>query len=73
MSPVGDSLRLRCRQFPSLVNTCTLDWFSRWPEEALFYVSSAFLKELSLPNEEVRKSLAEMCMIIHTTVEESSD
>ena len=32
MSPVGDTLRVRCRKFPSLVNCCTLDWFSRWPE-----------------------------------------
>lgn len=39
MSPVGDDLRVRCRQFPSLVNCCTLDWFSRWPREALLYVS----------------------------------
>jgi dynein heavy chain len=73
MSPVGDSLRVRCRQFPSLVNTCTLDWFSRWPEEALLYVSSAFLKDLALPNDEVRNSLAEMCKTIHTSVEEASD
>ena len=60
MSPVGDTLRVRCRMFPSLVNCCTLDWFSRWPEEALLYVSSEFLKELDLPNDDVRKSLAEM-------------
>ena len=46
MSPVGDSLRVRCRKFPSLVNCCTIDWFSRWPEEALLYVSSEFLKQL---------------------------
>lgn len=32
MSPVGATLRVRCRQFPSLVNCCTLDWFSKWPE-----------------------------------------
>ena len=73
MSPVGDTLRVRCRMFPSLVNCCTLDWFSRWPEEALLYVSSEFLKELELPSEEVRQSLAEMCMAIHTSVEETSD
>ena len=46
MSPVGDTLRVRCRQFPSLVNCCTLDWFSSWPEEALLYVSTEKLKEL---------------------------
>lgn len=39
MSPVGDSLRIRCRKFPSLVNCCTLDWFDNWPEEALLNVS----------------------------------
>ena len=58
MSPVGDDLRVRCRKFPSLVNCCTLDWFSRWPEEALLYVSRAFLKNLELPSEEVRENLA---------------
>lgn len=70
MSPVGDTLRVRCRNFPSLVNCCTLDWFSRWPEEALLFVSQEFLKELDLPSEEVRASLAKMCMIIHTSVED---
>ena len=39
MSPVGDSLRIRSRNFPSLVNCCTLDWFDNWPEEALKTVS----------------------------------
>lgn len=73
MSPVGDTLRVRCRMFPSLVNCCTLDWFSRWPEEALLYVSSSFLRELELPSEAVRQSLAEMCMVIHTSVEEEAD
>ena len=73
MSPVGDTLRIRCRKFPSLVNCCTLDWFSRWPEEALLFVSRAFLKNLELPSEEVRANLAEMCMIIHTSVESISE
>jgi dynein heavy chain, axonemal len=73
MSPVGDTLRVRCRMFPSLVNCCTLDWFSRWPEEALLYVSSEFLKELELPSDDVRQALSEMCMRIHTSVEDTSD
>lgn len=73
MSPVGDTLRVRCRNFPSLVNCCTLDWFSRWPEEALLYVSSEFLKELDLPSEEVRSALSKMCMRIHTSVEDASE
>ena len=32
MSPVGDALRIRCRQFPSLINCTTIDWFHGWPE-----------------------------------------
>lgn len=73
MSPVGDTLRVRCRQFPSLVNCCTLDWFARWPEEALLYVSTEFLKELPDVEQEVKDGLAEMCMKIHISVEETSE
>jgi len=73
MSPIGDAFKRRLRMFPSLVNCCTLDWFSRWPEEALLYVSSEFLKELELPSDEVRASLAKMCMRIHTNVETQSE
>ena len=34
-SPVGDAFRGRLRQFPSLVNCCTIDWFTEWPPDAL--------------------------------------
>ena len=34
-SPVGEGFRNRCRQFPSIINCCTIDWFSIWPNEAL--------------------------------------
>jgi len=40
---------------------------------ALLYVSRAFLKNLELQSEEVRTNFAEMCMIIHTSVEIVSD
>lgn len=73
MSPVGNDLRVRCRQFPSLVNCCTLDWFSKWPPEALLFVSQQKLIDLELPSEEVRDELAKMCMLIHTTVEDASE
>ena len=39
MSPIGAGFRSRCRMFPSLVNCCTIDWFSAWPEDALFSVA----------------------------------
>ncbi|GFS75058.1 dynein heavy chain 7, axonemal [Trichonephila clavipes] len=27
MSPIGNAFRIRLRQFPSLINCCTIDWF----------------------------------------------
>jgi dynein heavy chain len=49
MSPVGDALRIRCRQFPSLINCTTIDWFHGWPESALVSVAERFLGDLELP------------------------
>ena len=45
MSPVGDLLRVRCRNFPSLVDCCSLDWFSNWSSEALVNVASRIFKD----------------------------
>ena len=44
MSPVGEDLRRRCRNFPALVNNCTIDWFDPWPAQALQSVAGAFLQ-----------------------------
>ena len=35
MSPSGDSLRIRCRNFPGMVSQCVIDWFYTWPEDAI--------------------------------------
>ncbi|CAG7656016.1 unnamed protein product, partial [Allacma fusca] len=42
MSPTGDGLRTRCRNFPGLVNNTYIDWFQPWPKQALFPVASVF-------------------------------
>ena len=34
-SPIGDTFRNRCRDFPSFINCTTIDWFSEWPKDAL--------------------------------------
>lgn len=80
MSPVGDSLRIRCRKFPSLVNCCTLDWFDNWPEEALLSVSQKFLsnvagEQLAMTKEsqdEIRAKLSKMFTQVHKSVEDMS-
>jgi len=39
MSPAGNNLRIRCRNFPGLVSNTCIDWFFSWPEEALVSVA----------------------------------
>lgn len=73
MSPVGEAFRGRCRQFPSLINCCTIDWFSEWPEDALLSVSKRFLATVNLGSDEVRDAVAAMCVDIHQSVAESAD
>lgn len=46
MSPVGDILKTRCRNFPGLVNNVSIDWFTAWPKQALHAVASQFLSEV---------------------------
>jgi dynein heavy chain len=45
MSPMGDIFSDRLRRFPSLVNCCTIDWYSNWPAEALAGVGQGQLIE----------------------------
>lgn len=73
MSPVGNRLRIRCMNFPSLVNCCTIDYYTKWPEQALLSVSESKLAEMSLSSEEIRKSLTEMCKNIHVSVDNLKD
>ncbi|XP_050294811.1 dynein axonemal heavy chain 6 [Anthonomus grandis grandis] len=68
MSPVGDAFRRRCRMFPSLVNCCTIDWFEKWPQEALLSVALSSLKDIGSP--ELCSSLSTVCVTIHESVEE---
>lgn len=76
MSPVGDAFRRRCRMFPSLVNCCTIDWFVKWPPEALYSVALGSLKEVSteeMDASDYSSDLATVCVMIHENVEATSE
>ena len=71
MSPLGEVFRERLRKFPSLVNCCTIDWFTNWPAEALLSVGTGFVKDGDLNlSESDTPSVIEMFKIIHQSVEE---
>ncbi|XP_041119882.1 dynein heavy chain 7, axonemal isoform X1 [Polyodon spathula] len=66
MSPIGDTFRGRLRQFPALVNCCTIDWFQTWPEDALQAVASRFLEDIEM-SEDTRTGCIDMCKSFHTS------
>ncbi|KAM6256904.1 dynein axonemal heavy chain 12 [Porphyrio hochstetteri] len=66
-SPIGDAFRNRLRQFPSLINCCTIDWFQPWPEDALERVANKFLETLELTDNE-RQEVVPICKYFHTSV-----
>ncbi|EQC41008.1 hypothetical protein, variant 1 [Saprolegnia diclina VS20] len=61
LSPIGDAFRRRLRMFPSLVNCCTIDWFTEWPEEALRSVADHFLVDIEMPSK-MKIGLVDVCV-----------
>ena len=74
MSPIGEVFRARLRQFPALVNCCTIDWFSAWPPEALKSVAMHFLNDIPDLDcdDTVMDGLVQMCQAIHVSVAQNS-
>eukprot|EP00966_Prymnesium_polylepis_P021841 501924-Prymnesium_polylepis.1 len=72
MSPLGEAFRSRLRNFPSLVNNCTIDFFAEWPEEALRSVAKNTLDTIELGDDKVKEGLTVMCSKIHQSVETAS-
>nr|XP_038946048.1 dynein axonemal heavy chain 10 isoform X3 [Rattus norvegicus] len=72
MSPVGDTLRTRCRNFPGLVNNTGIDWFMPWPPQALHAVAKSFLGNNSMIPSEKLEDLVEHVVLVHQSVGEFS-
>jgi dynein heavy chain len=71
MSPVGDDLRRRCRNFPGMVNNTVIDWFQPWPADALQSVADKFLAEVDLPDN-LRPAVTQHMMAVHQSVLDAS-
>ena len=74
-SPIGNLFRKRCRMFPSLINCCTIDWYSRWPKQALLSVSKRYLEQSNndgIIDPEYIEPLSIMCERVHSSIENIS-
>ncbi|EDO42194.1 predicted protein [Nematostella vectensis] len=78
-SPVGPSFRQRCRLYPSLINCCTIDWYDKWPQDALRSVAVSYLESMEFEVVEVpdkaalKRSLASAFVQVHQDVEDDTD
>lgn len=72
-SPIGDAFRDRLRKFPSLINCCTIDWFTAWPSDALVAVAEKFLADVEMDSVAVRKAIVDTCQYFHVSVTNFSD
>ena len=67
-SPVGNTLRSRCRKFPAIVNCTMIDWFQEWPEEALTSVANRFISSFELIPDSLKVNITKFMSFTHMGV-----
>jgi dynein heavy chain len=72
-SPVGDTMRIRSRKFPGIINNTSVDWFHPWPKDALIDVSYRFITDIELPTDEIRRNISIHMAEVHLSIDKAND
>lgn len=71
-SPVGEKFRSRALKFPGLISGCMIDWFQKWPMDALVAVSTYLLQDTKITcTAEVKDELIKIMAFVHDNVSET--
>ena len=66
---MGEKFRTRALKFPGLISGCTMDWFTRWPRDALIAVASHFLSKFGIVcTEQSKQQLVQTMGVVHDNV-----
>lgn len=69
MSPNNKDFRNWLKHFPSILKSCTIDWFEEWPHEAFVGVGQRFLSNVGI-GEINPMDLINLSINMHTTSQE---
>lgn len=72
MLQVSEKFRSRALKFPGLISGCTIDWFFRWPRDALTAVARHFLEHFEIVStKEVKDNLINLMGELHDNIADS--
>ena len=72
MNTTTQDYKKTLRDYPCILNCCTVNWFTHWPSDALYFISETFLKDIEFTDEELQGCI-KVSKYFHTYATERAD